>query len=272
LGSSAADVLFAKGNIYVEGPHDQLILQTGYAELLNGYKITSVGGRGEIEREIPNLQEQEKAGKLTKRQLFILDGDRRATTLSSTRLVRIHQLKRYCIENFLLNENIVFDLVTSHAKKPVESRGQFPATLKELALAQTREVAIWETYVAKNLQPKGLRREQFADKEAKHVATEIANDLAESSQRLNGFDPKSWIDEFVNAADVRERELRQLWASNWKEPCNGKTLIDALYVRYEIAMKKTEFKKEIIRRMAAEKSDDWRILNDVLMTELQERK
>jgi predicted ATP-dependent endonuclease of OLD family len=67
LGVSPADVLFTRGNVYVEGEHDSQVLEAGFPAALNGFKVTGLGGRGEVERECPNLQAQEKAGRLTKK-------------------------------------------------------------------------------------------------------------------------------------------------------------------------------------------------------------
>jgi hypothetical protein len=64
LGSSPADVLFTRGNVYVEGDHDSQILQAGFPRLLSGLKVTSLGGRPEVEKEILNLQAEERAKRL----------------------------------------------------------------------------------------------------------------------------------------------------------------------------------------------------------------
>jgi predicted ATP-dependent endonuclease of OLD family len=71
LGSSPADVLFTRGNVYVEGEHDAAILQAGFPVALSGFKVAGLGGRGQIEREAPILQAEETAGRLQKVQLFI---------------------------------------------------------------------------------------------------------------------------------------------------------------------------------------------------------
>ena len=74
LGSSTADLLSTRGNVYVEGEHDNAILQSGFADVLTGFQVQGLGGRSEIEKEVPNLQAEEKRGRLKKLQLFILDG------------------------------------------------------------------------------------------------------------------------------------------------------------------------------------------------------
>jgi predicted ATPase len=58
LGTTAAETLFARGNIFVEGEHDAAILEEGFYEQVIGYKITNLGGRKEVEKEIATLQAQ----------------------------------------------------------------------------------------------------------------------------------------------------------------------------------------------------------------------
>lgn len=269
LGSSAADVLFSRGAIYVEGPHDALILQTGYPTLVNGYKINALGGRGEIEREVPALQGQEKVGRLNKVQLFLMDNDRRPTKLRSSKLVHVQQLERYCIENYLIEDDLLFDLVSAHAKNRVCSRGAFPSELKLLALTQTRELAIWETYREQNLQPSGLKRDEFRNKNAEEVARLLAEKLSATKSSLADYEPERWMATFADQSQAREAVLKADWEDRWRDLCDGKALIDALYVKYEISMKKVEFKKDVIRRMAAKKTDGWRVLDQMLSQGLQ---
>lgn len=52
LGTSASDVLFSSGSIFVEGADDIDILDAGFASTLNRYKVTQLEGRGNVEREI----------------------------------------------------------------------------------------------------------------------------------------------------------------------------------------------------------------------------
>lgn len=268
LGSSTAEVLFSNGSVFVEGPHDSAILQAGFGDTVSGFKITAVGGRAEIEREVPALQEQERNGLLTKVQLFILDNDRNPTGIKSSPLVRIVQLKRYCIENYLLNENMLFDLLKVHAKNDVESRGAFPKILEELALSQTAELAIWDTYVAMMPKPLGLRRQEVRQKGFDQVAGILATQLQEIRATVGTINAVVWERAFIEGCNSAQERLNQEWSAKWRDLCNGKQLIDDLYIKYQISMRKLEFKKEIIKRMAAEKTDDWRVLEQVLSSEL----
>jgi hypothetical protein len=71
LGTTAAESMFSQGNIFVEGDHDSIILEDGLYDLVAGYKITSLGGRSGIEKEIDTLQDAEKRGELDKLSCFI---------------------------------------------------------------------------------------------------------------------------------------------------------------------------------------------------------
>jgi hypothetical protein len=271
LGSSPADVLFARGNIYVEGEHDSQILQAGFPALLSGFKITALGGRAEIEREFPNLQNEEKSGRLRKGQLFVLDRDRQPTALRSSVLVKVRQLNRYCIENYLLDADIIYDMVSSHAKNKasVDSRGKFPSVIEELAFSQTSGIAMKDVYSTLVPESPGMRVDDFKGKTIEETAEVLSGRLGRIRAALADLDSDKWRAKFVDLCIKRKADIDGEWRSSWKDLCSGKDLIDDLYVRYEISMKKVEFKKEIIRRMAATATDDWRVINDLLASGLK---
>lgn len=99
LGTSASDVLFTNGSVFVEGDHDIEILDAGFSRLLARYNITHLGGRDAVERGIKTLQEAEAGGKIDTLKCFIFDLDRMPTSLQSTDLVRVLQWKKRCLEN-----------------------------------------------------------------------------------------------------------------------------------------------------------------------------
>ena len=72
LGTTAADTLFGRGNIFVEGEHDAGILEEGFYDQVVGYKITPLKGRGEVEKEISTLQAAEAKGDLDKLNCFMM--------------------------------------------------------------------------------------------------------------------------------------------------------------------------------------------------------
>lgn len=264
LGSSPADVLFTRGNIYVEGEHDSQILQAGFQRILSGLKVSSLGGRAEVEKEIGSLQAEERANRLKKVQFFVFDHDRVTTGLKSSDLVRVKQLNRYCLENYLINTDILYDIVSAHAKNTVESRGKFPSILEELALSQTTALAIKDVYASIVPESPGLRKSDVDNKSIPEAAEILADRLGSAKEVLDNFDRTSWISDFVSRVSQKKVQLETEWKSKWIETCSGKQLIQDLYRRYQISVKQVEFKKEIIKRMADAKTDDWRIINDLL--------
>ena len=93
LGTSASDVLFSSGSIFVEGDQDAEILDVGFSKLLGRYKVTQLGGRGNIEREIKTLQQSAAKEEFDTVKCFIFDLDNAPTELTSTKLVKVLQWK-----------------------------------------------------------------------------------------------------------------------------------------------------------------------------------
>jgi predicted ATPase len=95
LGTSASDVLFSAGSIFVEGDHDSELLETGFDEIVGRYNITQLGSRGAVEKEIQTLKEAEARGEIDTIKCFIFDLDNSPTTLGSTKLIKVLQWKRH---------------------------------------------------------------------------------------------------------------------------------------------------------------------------------
>jgi hypothetical protein len=212
---------------------------------------------------------EEKAARLKKVQLFVFDRDHLDTGLKSTELVRVRQLGRYCLENYLLDEEILYDKVSKYAKKPLESRGKFPSILKELALNQTSALAIKDIYLKRAPESTGIRKSDFEGRTVEDAAEILAGRLEIAKPVFDEFDRPSWVDAFVTDVNARKSQIDDEWSIKWEETCSGKKLIQDLYRRYEISIKQVEFKKEIIKVMAERKADDWRIINDLLVSGLR---
>ena len=270
LGSSPADVLFSRGNIYVEGDHDSQIFQAGYPKLLEGFQITHLGGRAEIEREVPLFQTEERAGKLRKVQLFILDADRQKVSLKNTDLVKVKQLNRYCIENYLIHPDIMYDLILNHKnkEKTLESRGMFPDVVKQLAFSQISEIAMKEVYPTISPSSPGIRNDDCRGRSFEQAADILLARLNSISEFTSTFSAEKWKGTFMTACAKRQGELQIEWESNWKALCSGKKLITDLYVRYQIGLKNVEFKKSIITKMAEDKTEEWNMLYGFISPEI----
>jgi hypothetical protein len=260
LGTTAAETLFARGNIFVEGEHDAVILEEGFYEQVLGYKITNLGGRKEVEKEIITLQASERKGELDKLNCFIFDLDRSPAGAKSSDLVRVLQWDRYCLENYLINRKLLFDELAELGVTDLGSRGAFEQRVVELALGQLTGVIASEVY--KTLEPDnpGMRPSEIEQKTFSEIADIVAARLQAIKSSLQAFDPESWKEQFISKCKSRHAALEVQWKQEWLKLCSGKRLIDDIYREYTIRIGKFDFKRGLSKRMKAEQTEDWTLV------------
>ena len=141
LGSSESEALLYKGTVSVEGIHDVEILQGGFDDLFRRYRLKDRGGRGIVERDIKELQKAETAGEDIGNHFFVFDLDRKPTLLIDSEHVRLLQLDRYCLENFLLDVDVLTDLSRNRdfSDAPKRTTTEMRDAMKSLAMAQLDE-------------------------------------------------------------------------------------------------------------------------------------
>ena len=264
LGTTAAETLFSRGNIFVEGEHDAGILEEGFYDQVLGYKITPLGGRGEVEKEIATLQNAEKQGELDKLNCFIFDLDRTALSISSSPLVRVLQWDRYCLENYLINRKLLFDELQDSGVTTLVSRGSFETRVVELALLQLNEVVAKQTYSDLEPENPGLRPSEIARKSYAQIAAILGGRLALIQNSLGAFESRGWIDQFIARCEKNDSQLRPRWTEDWFKLCSGKRLIDDIYREFPVKKGKYDFKRRLARRMKSEQSEDWTLVRSKL--------
>ena len=268
LGTTAAETLFSRGNIFVEGEHDAAVLEEGFYEQVMGYRITSLGGRMEVEKEIKTLQEGEKKGELEKLNCFIFDLDRAPANVESTDMVRVLQWDRYCLENYLVGRKLLFDELTESGVSDLGSRGTFEQRIVDLALGQLNEVVAREIY--SNLEPDnpGLRSTDLVDKSYENIAEVLSGRLENIQNSLQMFDKVKWRRDFVQQCNQRHSELEEKWNEEWMKLCSGKRLIDSVYQEYTVRISKFDLKRRLSRRMRVEKSEEWTLIRSKILDAL----
>jgi predicted ATPase len=260
LGTSAVETLFSRGNIFVEGEHDAAILEEGFYEQVMGYKITSLGGRKEVEKEIAALQEGERKGELDKLNCFIFDLDRSPARAQHSELVRILQWDRYSLENYLIARKLLFDELADSSALDLGSRGSFENRVVELAVGQLYEFVAKQAY--KDLEPDnpGLRPTEIERKSYPDIATTLAERLTGIKSILDTFDPDDWKKGFVSKCEAKHAELVDQWRNDWIKLCSGKRLIDDIYREYNVRLSKFDFKRRLAKRMKDEQTEDWTLV------------
>jgi predicted ATPase len=259
LGTSASDVLFSSGSVFVEGEHDIEILEAGFSKLLGRYKVTHLGGRGPVEREIKTLQDAERKNEIDTLKCFIFDLDGIPTSLTSSNLVRVLQWKRRCLENFLIDEKIIYDLLKEKdvANKAIPSRGEVPAVFKQIAISQLQGVVMEKVYASLRYDNSGFRPKEVAGKTYTEAAEVLFDRISAIQSQVCGLDRTNWRNMFEEKCVAGYDDELPRWEVDWLTLCDGKRFFRDLRSKYEVRLRSLKFKKLIVERMEKEQSAGW---------------
>lgn len=264
LGLSSMDVVSWQGTVFVEGDDDIDLLNAGFPDLLAGYQLKSLGGRTEVEKDIARLQEAEARSEVERLSSFIFDRDRKPVAIGSTRMVKVLQWDRYCIENYLTDETVLFDVLQRYCQVKPESKGALRASLKELALAQTGDEAIRRTYISREPENCGLRPREVFYKTAAEAADLLYARLQRAKESLSTLQRDQWTKEFEREADQTAASLRADWDDTWRKECDAKRLFKDIQAKYQAKVSLGFLKTEVIKEMRVRQSDDWKILQTLI--------
>jgi len=265
LGVSPAESFFYESRLFVEGPHDEELLEEGFRSILGDRcQINSLGGRKAVESEILNLQNAEKLGRLDRRHCFVFDQDRDLTSLSSSTLVKVLQWDRYCFENYLLNTQVLYDVLGSMAKDgALPDRGAFQARVKSLAMSQLRPIVARAAYEPTRPVSPGLTNEDLRPS-FDEMGEVLVMKLTQLKSVIAALDLSSWKSEFLTRCSEIDAKLRADWDTEWQVKCNGKELFEAACREYQVNRDRREIKREVVRRIKDQKSAEWQKVRDLL--------
>lgn len=271
LGTSASDVLFSRGSIFVEGEHDIEILRAGFDDVIVRYHLAQLGGRANIESEIKTLQVAEERGELDSVKLFIFDLDAEETNLSSKKFVKVLQWKRRCLENYLINERIIYDLLKEPdvAKTPFQNRGEAASFLKELALSQLDELIASEIYNSRSYENLGLRPKEISNRSISDIASILYRRMENLNSVLNEEIKGDWMPKFVFECTSEKEKRLPVWDSDWIQICDGKKFFRDLHQKRKLLVSPLKFKKLIIEKMRRTHADEWVLVESLLKEGLE---
>lgn len=272
LGVQTMDVLFSRGSVFVEGTDDTELLQSGFPERLAGYKVMQLRGRTEIEKNIRSLQDAESKGELESLQCFVFDRDRAPTELHDTPLVKVLQWERYCLENYLLDNDSIYEVCESRDLKvgdPPSSRASARNTLRDLAFQQIRGVVARRIYKDLEVDNPGLRPSEVdSASDYETIAASLSGRLHGIKTQLGPFDAGTWTKEFVEKCNELDKTIRDEWDDKWTIECNGKLVLEDLHEKLKLNVSPLAFKRRIIEQMARKQSENWRTLDSFLAGKL----
>jgi predicted ATPase len=273
LGTSASDVLFSNGSVFVEGEHDIEILGAGFSKLLAKYNVAHLGGRDAVEREIKTLQDAELRNAIDSLKCFIFDLDTISTALKSTKLVKVLQWKRRCLENYLIDDKIIYDLLKEPevSSQPLQSRGDASAFFKELAMSQLPTEVIRKVYGGLKYQNPGFRPKPIVGKTFTEAAEALFDTLAAVQAQLCGLSRTDWCAQFSSACEAEFAKQSPIWDAEWLELCDGKRFFRDLYSNSRVKMNigPLKFKKMIVEGMEKEQRPGWVLVEKLISDALR---
>jgi hypothetical protein len=266
LGTSASDVLFSAGSIFVEGEHDVDILEAGFDNLILRYHVTQLGGRSNIEKEIQTLQRAETRGEIDTLKCFIFDLDQAPTSLTSSAMVKVIQWKRRCIENYLIDDKIIYDLLSDKeiSKQRIDNRGEVRSVFKEIAVSQLNEAVATEIYNNLAYENPGLRPREILVKSYQDMADVLFARMNSLQAQMCGLVERDWKQMFVLCCSTEHPKRLASWETDWTVLCDGKRFFRDLHQRYEVKISPLKFKKMIVERMQREQTDAWVLVEKLL--------
>jgi predicted ATPase len=258
LGSSESEALLYKATVFVEGDDDVDLLDAGYGELLRSYKLRDLGGRREVEKQIVRLQQIEKTDDTLQPQYFVFDRDESATRLTSSAKVRVLQWNKRCLENYLLDLNVLTDFLQKPeiAERPISSLGEVKNALRELAMSQLDELVAKQVYADYCFEGSGLRANEIKNKSFEEMADILFSHIGKVQAQV-GVLTSEWKEQFIAKCQSKKRELRELWDVRWEDDCDGKRLFRDLHSRVRLRMSVAKFKRLVMVELRTQRTDSW---------------
>jgi len=266
LGTSESEGLLYKATVFVEGSEDVDLLEVGFGDLLRRHKVKDLGGRREVEKEIAQLQALEQKGTKLSARYFIFDRDDLPTLLANSETVKVLQWDRRCLENYLIDFDILTDLLKDPdiVKEPFPNQGEVSRVLRELAISQVDEVVARKIYQDYRFDDLGLRTSEIRVKNLEQIAIALSTRIATVADQIGSINAAEWKAEFLTKCrEVREQEIL-VWEARWQEVCDGKRLFSDLVRRVVFKVSLLKFKKRVMLGIRSVPTANWRAIESLL--------
>jgi predicted ATPase len=273
LGTSEVDGLLFKATLFVEGEDDVALLQAGFGDLLRKYNLKDLGGRREVEKQIQSLQEAEAQDEKVTPRYFIFDRDEAPSGLTSSSSIKVVQWERRCMENYLIELDILSDLLMDReiVAKPLANQGEVTNLLRTLALSQLDQFVARRVYSAYDYENSGLRAQEIKGKGLEEIGDILFDRLARIRTQIDGLDKSVWRAKFVSDCGEMKKQLEVVWTTTWPKDCDGKRLfrdlahLDSLQIRMPVR----RFKVRVMNEMRNRSTEGWRTIDGILRNLLE---
>ena len=201
------------------------VLEAGFSRLLNHYNVTQLQGRGNVEREIRTLQEAEGHGEIDTLKCFIFDLDDAPTHLARVRgLIRVTQWSRHCIENYLINENAIYEILRDDdiSRDKIEKRGEVSAIFREIAFQQLNDTVATIVYKHMGSHPGPPSQKELFNKSFAESGAMLFDRINRIKQQICNLQAPEWRADFEGRCEQQLSTLRPKWDVEWVSLCDGK--------------------------------------------------
>lgn len=266
LGTSESEGLLYQSTIFVEGEQDVDLLETGFGDLLRRHKLKDLGGRHEVEKQIQLLKDAEKRGEKFTPKYFVFDRDNKPSSLESSELVKVAQWDKYCLENYLIDVDVLTSLLmsSSTAKYPLKNEFEVSEILYDLASEQLIESAAREVYQNYKYEDPGLRKSEIEGNNLEEISEQLSARLLRIKNQMGNLTEEAWKQAFIAECEQKLSELELIWRAKWRDVCDGKRLLDAVRKKVQVNMSLLDFKKIIMKEMRNSRSENWRSVKSKL--------
>jgi len=266
LGTTVSEGLLYRGTVFVEGDDDVALLELGFGETLRRYRLKDRGGRKEVEKAAKKLQELERNGEAVDQIFLIFDRDEEITDLKNSAAVRILQWNRRCIENYLLDTEVIAQLLKRDdiALKPFKNEGEVSDVLRTLAMKQLDSLVARAIYSSREYESPGARVSDFDGGSASEIADALYKRASGAKKSLTVEDESAWKQLFLQEFEQKKSDLTPVWESKWKEECDGKRLFSDLQKLGILKTSTSNLKRKIVEEMRNSKSENWLVVNSLL--------
>jgi ABC-type cobalamin/Fe3+-siderophores transport system ATPase subunit len=266
LGTSVSESLMYQGTVLVEGDDDERLLAEGFSELFQRFKISDRGGRREIEKIINKLQTLEARGEKVDPIYLIFDGDNSPTDLTSSKSVKIMQWPRYCLENYLIDLDVITGLLKLDdvAKEPGAKAGEVATLFRELAFKQLDDLATRATYRELDYKSPSFKLEDIDGKSPEEAAVFLYARSRAARDSIPDQTEIDWTRDFLERQTAQRKAIELIWEASWKERCNGKRLFRDFQATGRIKISPSAFKRRIMQQMKTTTSENWTLLSGLL--------
>ncbi len=266
LGSSEIEELLYEGIIFVEGDDDVELLELAFPESRSRFKLRPLQGRGEVEKLIKELQKAEAENAKESVSYFLFDRDRSMTALTSSPKVKISQWDRYCLENYLLDQEILFDVITREFKTEFFPAGIGDANtlFQRVAMKQLTALVIEEAYRELAYANAELRLKDKNAGNFDEAAVALFGRLEQVKNQVTGLEAESWKSVFIGRCNELLKQREAEWAGSWQVKCSGKQFLFDLRKECKLKVGQENLKRRLLIESKVYQgggSESWKLLN-----------